>query len=300
VGEKERQKPEAAATDPYADRKKLTFELAEGAEPLPSQLKPKELSQHLRALLWEAIYKNLERSRYRDIDSVDQLLAPWETIFYTLHVDREHKPADEFENDFEELAEKAKSIITTGDYLAVFGWIQYVLRCGPPGDFAKFIQRALERGHAAYRIVDNDTIVPFGSVAEQAAIEKAFADLSAIEFHGARKHLRGAAEQLTTGKNADSVRESIHAVESVVRVLEPRADFAKALAKLEAKTKIHGALKAGFNSIYGFTSDENGIRHPLLDKGDANVDEADALFMIGACAAFVSYLINKARAAGIL
>jgi hypothetical protein len=59
-------------------------------------------------------------------------------------------------------------------------------------------------------------------------------------------------------------------------------------------------MKAGFKNLYGFTSDESGIRHPLLEKGTARVDEIDALFMIGACAAFVSYLINKARAAGLL
>ena len=63
---------------------------------------------------------------------------------------------------------------------------------------------------------------------------------------------------------------------------------------------MHGALKKGFLSIYGYTSDEQGIRHPLLDTQAAKVDEADALFMIGACAAFVSYLINKARASDLL
>jgi hypothetical protein len=68
----------------------------------------------------------------------------------------------------------------------------------------------------------------------------------------------------------------------------------------EGKIKIHRALKHGFGNIYGYTSDEKGIRHPLLDDEKANVDEADALFMIGACAAFVSYLINKARSAGLI
>jgi hypothetical protein len=58
-------------------------------------------------------------------------------------------------------------------------------------------------------------------------------------------------------------------------------------------------MKQGFNSLYGYTSDEQGIRHPMLDDGTANVDETDAIFMIGACAAFISYLINKARIAGI-
>jgi hypothetical protein len=31
-----------------------------------------------------------------------------------------------------------------------------------------------------------------------------------------------------------------------------------------------------------------------------DVDESDALFMIGACSAFVSYLINKSRTVGLL
>jgi hypothetical protein len=61
-----------------------------------------------------------------------------------------------------------------------------------------------------------------------------------------------------------------------------------------------GARDGGFGSLYGFTSDEDGIRHPLLDSVAAQVDETDALFMIGACAAFVSYLINKASTAGLL
>jgi hypothetical protein len=131
-------------------------------------------------------------------------------------------------------------------------------------------------------------------------MERAFADLEATEFHGARQHLRNAGEELTNGNNAGSIRESIHAVESVVRTLEQDGDFAKALAKLDAKVKIHGAMKIGFDKLYGFSSDEKGIRHSLLDQSAAKVDEVDALFMIGACAAFVSYLINKSRAAGLL
>jgi len=59
-------------------------------------------------------------------------------------------------------------------------------------------------------------------------------------------------------------------------------------------------MKARFLSIYGYTSNAHGIRHALLEAGAPSVDETDALFMIGACAAFVSYLINKARTAGLI
>ena len=34
--------------------------------------------------------------------------------------------------------------------------------------------------------------------------------------------------------------------------------------------------------------------HPLVDDPNAHVDETDALFVFGACAAFITYLINKA------
>ena len=65
---------------------------------------------------------------------------------------------------------------------------------------------------------------------------------------------------MSAGHFADGVRKKIHAVVSVVQVLEPHGDFSKALAKLEAKTNIHGGLKRGFTVIYGFTSDQQGIR----------------------------------------
>src|SRR5262249_5011919 len=136
--------------------------------------------------------------------------------------------------------------------------------------------------------------------AEQETIQQAFSDLRSAEFHGARDHLGKAASELTAGDFAGSIRESIHAVESVARTLEPDGKLSKALEKLERSAKIHPAMKAGFDKLYGYTSDEQGIRHAHLNEPSAKPDETDALFMIGACAAFVSYLINKARTAGLL
>jgi hypothetical protein len=283
--------------DDFEDRKRLTFEQAEGAEPLPTQLKLKEMSELLRSALWAAVYEDMRESQYQG----ELFSASWGHVTYDWHVYRKSRPVDEFKPSFKQWAEEFKTIILTGSYTDVFGLLQWILRRRACPHRLRFsISRALEIGRAAYRVVDEDTIAPFGSEAELETVKRAFADLAATEFHGARKHLRTAAEELTAGKYSDSIRESIHAVESIVSVLEPKGDFSAALAKLDAKARIHGGLKAGFNSIYGFTSNEKGIRHPLLDDGSAKVDETDALFMIGACAAFVSYLINKARGAGLL
>ena len=45
--------------DPYADRKRLTFEQAEGFEPLPAQLRSKENSAELSASLWSIVYNSM-------------------------------------------------------------------------------------------------------------------------------------------------------------------------------------------------------------------------------------------------
>lgn len=286
--------------DPLAERKRLTFEQAHAGAPLPAQLKTREISEEFRAVLWAYIYEELKDSEVRGSEG-SHLGDRWDTILRDEWIYRAHNAADEYPWRFPKIVERVKAQILGANWSSLLGWLEFVLKHpSRPDNFANQIDHYMQSCRLAYRVFDSIVICPICSEADRQTIEGAFADLAASEFHGARKHLSDAAGKLTAGDDAGSIRESIQAVESVIRVLEPDGDFSKALAKLEAKTKIHGALKAGFNSIYGFTSDAQGIRHALLDKASADVDETDALFMIGACAAFVSYLINKARTAGLL
>jgi hypothetical protein len=65
------------------------------------------------------------------------------------------------------------------------------------------------------------------------------------------------------------------------------------------KGVLHPVLNQGFEKIYGYTNAEEGIRHRLLDDSKARVDVHDAVFMIGACVSFITYLIGNAQDAGI-
>lgn len=283
-------------------RMKLSFEQAEGIEPLPSQLKLREVSPKLRAFLWDRIHSYLADATERSEYGSSYLDKPWSMILKEEHVYRRHRMADDFKNNAKGLIKETRDIFENGDYVAIFGWLEFVLKhpaC--PSKVANEIDASLRFCRAAYRVVEHRVICPIASDTEHASIVRAFADLAATQFNGARAHLGKAASHLTVGAYADSVRESIHAVEAVCRTLDPSADIlSKALKKLEQKISIHPAMKNGFTSLYAYTSDEKGIRHALLDDSTAKVDEADALFMFGACSAFVSYLINKARTNGLL
>jgi hypothetical protein len=287
--------------DAFEERKRLTFEQAEGVEPLPTQLKLKELSPAIRAALWDLTFQSitdhpLDRGQWGTF-----VEDPWRSILHYRHVYRLHRPTDEFNAEYKNVVAELKHLFIDSDYTQVLGFCQMVMRHGKcPYKFTEGVEAALRWGRAAYRVLDK-TIVPIGSEAELDTLRQAFADLAATEFYGARQHLKNAAEELTAGNCSDSIRESIHAVESVARTLASDGSLSNALAKLGASTKIHPAMNKAFASLYGYTSDAQGIRHAHLnDPASPPPDETDALFMIGACAAFVSYLINKARNGGLL
>jgi hypothetical protein len=292
--------------DEYQERKRLTFEQAEGAEPLPAQLKIGEISGQLRAALWAVFYESFQGSVMRSqggyTSTRPYFVPPWSQILYDKHVHRDHEMADEFDSHYDAVGPGLKAIFENGDYIEVFGLVQWVLRhpnC--PYGLPERVERALTKSRAAYRLIEARTIVPIASAAEGKTIERALADVSTSEFRGARTHLLTAAAELTNGNYPGSVRESIHAVESVARVLDPASNtLAPALATLEKSIRLHPALKTGFGNLYGYTSDEKGVRHALLNEGAPQVTEGDALYMLGSCAAFVSYLINKAQTSGLL
>lgn len=290
------------AQDDIERRKQLTFKQAEGAAPLPSQLKREEISPAMAALLWEFIRPELENS-VKFVSTTTgmshKFVGNWYFILYHNHVIREHRFGDEFPSTDKVISEVRRKFISR-DYLEVLDFLQFVMRhknC--PERFPIVINNIFTGQRSAYRVVDNDTFIPISSSEEESALKAAFSTTSEAKFAGTRAHLRNSVVAISDGKFADSVRESIHAVESVARTLEPTAKLSKALARLESSIRLHPSMKQGFASLYGYTSDEEGIRHPLLEAGDPAVDEADALFMLGACASFVTYLTTKVRTSGL-
>ncbi|CAA2136703.1 hypothetical protein HYPP_00104 [Hyphomicrobium sp. ghe19] len=281
--------------DGAQDGNNLTFEQREGFAPLPSQFARGVLSDQLRSLLWAYLYPRLERTTYGNLDS------PWNGILREKHVHRDHLAVDEFDATAYVQIAKLKHLCFHGDCGEVLGFFDWLLtNFQRPPVRANEIDKILTHCRSAYRVIDG--MISFvGTDEEVETVKKAFSDLSSAGHNGARSHLREASKHLTNGDWAASIRESIHAVESVAVLIEPKATtLGDALKLIEKKKTIHPALKTGFQNIYGFTSDEKGIRHALLEKSASDVDEADALFMIGACAAFVSYLVAKARAAALL
>ena len=161
--------------------------------------------------------------------------------------------------------------------------------------FGDVLKELFKKHHLAYTIY-NGKIEPISNEFEGKTYVAALDETRDTGQLGAHSHLLKAGEQINHQKWADSVRESISAVEAVCRqIVGENATLGSALKEIEKNYPLHPAFKKALSELYGFTSDENGIRHSLLDKSNAAVDESDALFMLGACASFVSYLLSRTR-----
>lgn len=280
------------------DRTVVSFEQAEGRQPLPRQLQTKEISQEMRSYLWLVVYSRLEKATEHSgmYGGGDPWLnKEWESILRSYWILHEHRFADEFDNDAAWWKNYLGKIFKKGDYIEVLGFLQFVLRGSVHlYKFAEEVDLAFVRARSAYRVVGS-TIMPLATEEEGRVVVAAFKELEGKGLEGARSHLRQAGEFLSVGAWADSVRDSIHSVEAAVVALAPSGKtLSDALKSLAGASPINPNLARAMVALYAYSSDEKGIRHAKVLDG-TNVDEADGLYMFGSCAAFLTYLTVKHR-----
>lgn len=152
--------------------------------------------------------------------------------------------------------------------------------------------RILEEEISGYRIMGKQ-VVPIVSEFELKALEEA----ASIPYESARTHIKKAIDSFSNRKRPDyenAIKDSISAVEAMCCIIadNPKATLGEALKQLESKgIKLHKAFVSSVNSLYGYTSDEGGIRHGSIDFTGASSE--DAKYMLITCSAFVNYLIEK-------
>ncbi len=190
-----------------------------------------------------------------------------------------------------------KYILETPSWLIIFDFIERYLSHIPPSkaeDMSAEFNRILEDEVSAYRILDN-LVVPITNHSELATIKEA----KDTPYDSVNKHISKALSLYADRQNPDyenSIKESISAVESMCCIITgmsgKNATLGNTIKKLkDSGVHIHSAMESAFSSLYGYTSDENGIRHGGIDFADAPAE--DAKYMLVSCSAFVNYLIEK-------
>ena len=161
-------------------------------------------------------------------------------------------------------------------------------------DARKNFNAILAAENSGYRIIETQ-VVPVTNQDEISCVEKA----QKSKFHSVNTHIKKAIDLFSLRPTPDyenSIKESISAVEALCCIITGKSGGNATLGKTIMKLKdsgvhIHLAMEKAFSSLYGYTCDENGIRHGGIDFTNAPAE--DAKYMLVSCSAFINYLIEK-------
>jgi AbiJ N-terminal domain 4 len=161
-------------------------------------------------------------------------------------------------------------------------------------DFISSTNSVLEREKSAYRFV-NGQIVQITSETEISEMEEAIS--STDKYKPVNTHLNSSLKFLADKQSPDyrnSIKESISAIESMCKIFtkNDKATLGDTLNQLEKSGHLHPALKKAFSALYGYTSDEGGIRHALIEESRV-IDFHEAKFMLVTCSSFINFLLSR-------
>ena len=282
----------------------LTFAQREGRASLPESMRLEHIPQKFRQLAWIHLENalNLERRYITHHGGNYAELAVMAEIVFSYQFNIQGKFHNAIHTDFGSVRSFIESIVCRSEYHTVLTFIEHILqntKC--PDGLRDALLDAFKVSPIAYVPIGGKNqfiIVPRISQKTGETVIQAFETLQEAGMDGAETHLRHASEHIHNQDYPASIVSSIHSVESVARNIDHASSktLGPALASLKSAGLLHhSALGEAFQKLYGYTCDEQGLRHALIDRGSANVGLDEAIFMFGACASFAAYLANKHR-----
>ncbi len=277
----------------------MTFSERYGHKPVRVGIQIESIDEPLRNGLWSLLKLHIwdsaesssyEYGRFLSGNKFHKILC--ESLW--LHYFKE--PLDQLSNNIDEtVLPYLRKYFFNCSWNEVYDFIEFVAnnfkKYGFRDNFTNDCNFVLEREMSAYRFVD-------GLITQITSNEEVLAIETAIETSAGavNTHLRRSLELLSDRSSPDyrnSIKESISAVESFVGISvgTTKGSLGDLLKKLDTQVNAHPSLLAAFNKLYGYTSDEGGIRHAMTELD--NTDFVDAKFMLVVCSAFINYLEGK-------
>lgn len=267
-----------------------SFSQRKGLEPISEKIQVQSMNTALRNSLWNVLDERVWNA-HNFLYGTRSLAPPMEQFSRTLWADFYKLPVDQRPEYMLDRLEFIRDNFFERSWNEVYDFVEFILRpkAGLPRHLPEGLNHVLEREGAGYRIIGN-LVADITSEEEVSMLSDALID---TKFTGVAAHLKRALELMADRSNPDyrnSIKESVCAVESMAKVVAkaPKATLSDALRVLEKNGQMHKALKEGFLKLYGYTSDEEGIRHAMLEEPDLTA--ADAKYFLMSCTSFSNYL----------
>lgn len=272
-----------------------SFSERKGITPPRQTVQTDGMTDELRNSLWNALHVSVwesdgfMRDRHGNLPKINDFSTHLWFRYFKKPIDE--RPTYAYNDRSERILKIIRDYFFSAKWNEVYDFLEFVVESFKRDKprLAEFLNRVLATDMSAYRFVDGK-LVDITDEQERTMLEGALAD---TRFAAVTAHLERALTLLADRKQPDfrnSIKESISAVEAMARLVSgnDKATLGEALKVLEKNGKLHAALKDGFSKLYGYTNDEHGIRHAMLDEPDLTQD--DAKYFLLSCTSFVNYL----------
>lgn len=270
-----------------------TFSQRLGLTPLHKQIQTESLDESTRNRIWNTIYYSKLAGNSYFNERKDTIYFRYERI-WNEHLKLPPNTTSRTHYQYHQLFDrKIQEVMREGQWYEVLNFLEFVVqKFSDEYDIAEF-NEILETENTGYRIINRE-ITPITSQVEIENIEEAISS----RYDSINSHFGNALKLLSDRKTPDyanSIKESISAVEALCKIIsgDKKGTLGKCLKKIAQNHPIPKSLEMALNALYGYTSDEGGIRHALTEDS-TQPTFADAKFMLVSCTAFVNYLLTIA------
>ncbi len=280
-------------------RKRDSFSARMGIISVDEEIQKDSMDDNLRTDLW-----NVFQMVYLNEDATWIKYCNFKNFIQIIWINYFRLSLDSLDDFYKNTYNKIREIFFSFEWYEVYDFIEYVSGIDCPANkeqFKEVCNKIFEKNLSGFRFI-GDKITPIINKDEIEEIQQSLDESQKRKLEGVYIHLADSLKKISDRKNPDyrnSIKESISAVESMVKLItkKEKATLSEALKIINESISIHSALKEGFNKIYGYTGDEDGIRHSIMEEKEINFE--DAKYMLVSCSAFINYLIVKADKAKI-
>ncbi len=270
----------------------MLFSHRKGYKPVSNIIQRDGMSEELRNSLWNVLDLGVWKRKDFLSNPFNEEISGMAIYSMILWHNYFKKPVDLRPDSSYKILKVIRDYFFSCEWHEVYDFVEFTLSYEKDNKLTEFVNEVLERELSAYRYVDN----LFTDITDELEINMLQETLGDKDFPGVSNHLKRALELLSDRERPDyrnSIKESISAVESLAKTItgKPKAALGEALSVLGKKKEFHPALLDAFSRLYGYTSDEGGIRHSMLE--DPKLTASDAKFFLISCTSFINYLKSK-------
>lgn len=277
----------------------MVFSQRKGIQPIEVPIQVESMDNGLRNGLWSAILtcflsSGVVRHDYNKLtDGCSHGL-----VLQRLWHDYFKRPLDEYPHQWDEFVVLLRNYFFQCEWYEVYDFIEALISSFDGGSehivqsMTSFMNSVMERDNSGYRIVDGKVT----DLTDETTTQNIEVAAKQIRFSGASAHIKtsiGFLFHRTEPDYRNAIKEAISAVESacVDFTGDTKSTLGKAVNKLQDDGYLHPAMKEALSKLYGYTSDESGIRHAIIDH--SNATKEDAVFMLSVCSAYINYLVAR-------